>query len=62
MFSATPYLDCTIGNVGLTSLALEAKLRDWLSVGITDTAQSVELQQLVSEHRPLLNRIRERLG
>lgn len=55
------FLDRTVGNVELAALSLEAKLRDWLSVGLSDTAKSVELQQLVTEYRPLLNRVRERV-
>jgi hypothetical protein len=55
------HLDRNIGSIELAALDLEAKLRDWLSVEISDTAQSSELLRLMREHRPLLNKVRERV-
>jgi hypothetical protein len=60
-FVEAAHLDRNIGTIELAALELEAKLLDWQSVELGDTAQSSELLQLVRDHRPLLNRARERV-
>ena len=42
-FVEAAHLDRTIGNFALGALGLEAKLIDWASVGITETALSSDL-------------------
>lgn len=60
-FVEAAHLDRTIGSIELASLDLEAKLRDWRSVGITETEQSSELCRLIADHRPLLNHVRRKV-
>ncbi len=55
------YLDRHLLSSEIASLDLKAALRDLQSVEITDTSVSSELTQLVREHRPLLNRVREKI-
>lgn len=55
------YLDRAIGSVEIAALELEAKLVDFMSVGITDTRDGAKLMMLVRENRELLNRARRRV-
>ncbi len=52
------FLDRSLASADLASLELQAKLMDWNSVD-ADAAQAVELVELITRHRELVNRVRK---